>query len=215
MQDRRFGAMIMLGVVVTLLVSAWNAHMPDVWLLENLVLLIVAPFIFMAWRNGCLSRSSVWLLFLFFCLHEVGTHHTYSDVPYDEWFRRLTGSSISERFGWQRNHYDRAVHFAFGLLVTCPVREVLVHRARLAGIWSVVLPFALIITTSAGYELIEWGAALLLGGDLGMEYLGIQGDIWDAHKDMALAAAGSATALAACTLAPLLFYRDRGNCAEL
>ena len=65
MQDRRFGAMIMLGVVVTLLVSAWNAHMPDVWLLENLVLLIVAPFIFMAWRNGCLSRSSVWLLFLF------------------------------------------------------------------------------------------------------------------------------------------------------
>ena len=41
------------------------------------------------------------------------------------------------------------------------------------------------------FELIEWGAAEYFGGDLGIAYLGTQGDVWDAHKDMALASIGA------------------------
>ena len=41
------------------------------------------------------------------------------------------------------------------------------------------------------YELIEWIAALLVAPELGAAYLGTQGDVWDAQKDMALALAGS------------------------
>ncbi len=211
MSERHFVTLILLIAGATLIVSAWNAHMPDVWLLENLVVLLAAPLLYMAWRAGSLSRFSICLLLLFFCLHQIGTHYTYSHVPYDEWFDKLTGYPLGERLGWQRNHYDRAIHFAYGLLVTCPVREVLVHHTKLTGIWTLILPFALIMTTSASYELIEWAAALILGGDLGMEYLGIQGDIWDAHKDMALAAAGSAVSLLGCTFASALFDSNNGD----
>lgn len=208
MTGRFSGAFILLGIFIALALSAWNARMPDVWLLENVVLLVVAPFVYLAWRDGSLSRNSILLLLAFLCLHELGTHYTYSHVPYDQWFRQLAGETLSEQWGWQRNHYDRAVHFAFGLLATCPIREVLIHRTGLAGGWSFVLPFTLIMTMSTGYELIEWGAALLFGGELGMEYLGIQGDVWDAHKDMALAAGGALTALLACALARMLLHNN-------
>jgi putative membrane protein len=45
------------------------------------------------------------------------------------------------------------------------------------------------------FEMIEWGAAELFGGDLGIAYLGTQGDVWDSHKDMALAAFGALLAM--------------------
>ena len=38
-------------------------------------------------------------------------------------------------------------------------------------------------------------AAVVFGGDLGVAYLGTQGDVWDAHKDMALASLGALIAM--------------------
>ena len=35
------------------------------------------------------------------------------------------------------------------------------------------------------------------GGDLGAAYLGTQGDVWDAHKDMAFASLGALIAMSA------------------
>jgi putative membrane protein len=41
------------------------------------------------------------------------------------------------------------------------------------------------------YETIEMTAAFMFGGDLGLAYLGMQGDEWDSQKDMALALGGA------------------------
>jgi putative membrane protein len=142
-------------------------------------------------RRLPLSRISYTALFLFLTLHTIGAHYTYSEVPYDEWSRAVTGRPISDLFGWERNHYDRLVHFSYGLLLAYPIRQMLIEVAGVGGVWSYYLPFAVTSSTSADYELIEWGAAAMFGGDLGMAYLGMQGDVWDAQKDMALAALGA------------------------
>ena len=83
------------------------------------------------------------------------------------------------------------VHFLYGLLLTQPVREGLVHATGLRGFWGYFLSMDLTMSSSATYELIEWSAAMVFGGDLGLVYVGAQGDHWDAQKDMGLAALGA------------------------
>ncbi|MBX7210073.1 MAG: DUF2238 domain-containing protein [Verrucomicrobiaceae bacterium] len=165
------------------------------WLLENVLLLVVVPVLFAAHRRRLFSRLSHSLIFVFMCLHEIGAHYTYSQVPYDDWWRHLTGHTLNDVFGWQRNHFDRVVHFLYGLLVAYPIREVFLRIVRARGFWGYFLPLDLTMSTSLIYELIEWLAASVLGGDLGQAYLGTQGDMWDAHKDMALASLGALLAM--------------------
>jgi putative membrane protein len=142
-----------------------------------------------------LSRVSYTLIFLFLCLHAVGAHYTYSLVPYDAWVESLTGRTLSSLTGWERNHFDRLVHFSYGLLLAYPAREVFLRVANVHGFWGYYLPLDVAMATSVFYELIEWGAAVALGGDLGVAYLGTQGDPWDAQKDMALASVGATTTM--------------------
>ena len=83
------------------------------------------------------------------------------------------------------------MHFAYGLLLAYPIREVFLRIANVRGFWGYFLPLDLTMSTSMLFELIEWGAVLVVGGELGQAYLGTQGDEWDAHKDMALASLGA------------------------
>ena len=161
------------------------------WLLENILVALFVPLGFIAFRHQVFSRFSWTLLVAFMALHQVGAHYTYSQVPYDEWWRWLTGNSFNEWFGWDRNHFDRLVHFLYGLMLAYPMRELLLRVAKVRGFWGYFLPLDLTMSSSLLYELIEWLAASVLGGDLGQAYLGTQGDPWDAHKDMALAALGA------------------------
>jgi putative membrane protein len=165
------------------------------WLLENVLVLVFALGLALSWRWFTFSRISVTLIFLFLCLHEVGAHYTYAQVPYDTWIRSLTGHSLNEVMGWERNHFDRAIHFSYGLLLAYPIREIFLRIANVKGFWGYFLPLDLTMSTSMMFELFEWGAAELFGGDLGMAYLGTQGDVWDAHKDMALASLGALIAM--------------------
>jgi putative membrane protein len=161
------------------------------WALENaLTVAFVAALVLL--RNRLpLSRVSYTALFIFLSLHTVGSHYTYAEVPYDAWTKALTGRSIGEVLGWQRNYFDRLVHFAYGVLFAYPIREILMRFVRVRAIWSYYLPLAIVSSTSLDYEVIEWGAASLFGGELGVAYLGAQGDIWDAQKDMILAVLGA------------------------
>ena len=170
------------------------------WLLENVLVFAFAVSLALSWRWFTFSRISVTLIFLFLCLHEVGAHYTYSQVPYDAWIKSLTGYSLNEAMGWKRNHFDRAIHFAYGLLLAYPIREIFLRIANVRGFWGYFLPLDLTMSTSMMFELFEWGAAELFGGDLGMAYLGTQGDVWDAHKDMALASSGAFIAMLATVL---------------
>lgn len=165
-------------------------HRQD-WVLENLLVLAAVPVARAAWRRRLFSTLSWTLLFLFMVLHQIGAHYTYSEVPYDGWWRALTGHSFNALFDWQRNHFDRLAHFLYGVLLALPFRDAVQGLFGARGFWSYLLPLDFVLSTSVFYELVEWLAATVLGGDAGMAYLGTQGDIWDAQKDVALAAFGA------------------------
>lgn len=161
------------------------------WLLENLLVFVVVPtlvFTFPRWR---FSNPSYLLVALFLALHTLGAHYTYSEVPAGNWLRGA--------LGLERNHYDRAVHFLFGLLITGPVRELLAGRLRLRGGWADVLAVHVILAWSATYEIAEGLVARIVSPELGAAYNGTQGDVWDAQKDSLLATAGSVASVILCT----------------
>lgn len=166
------------------------SHRQD-WLLENVLVALGIGLLAATHRKLPLSKASYTLLFIYLSLHAVGAHYTYAEVPYDAWFKSLTGTTFNELVGWERNNFDRVVHFSYGLLLAYPVRELFLRIASFRGFWGYFLPLDLTMSTSMLYELIEWGAAAAFGGELGAAYLGTQGDVWDAHKDMALASLGA------------------------
>jgi putative membrane protein len=165
------------------------------WMLENVLTVLAVVLLLSTSKFFPLSRVSYTLIFVFLCLHETGSHYTYAEVPYDRWWQSAFGYSLNEALGFQRNNFDRLVHFLYGLLLAYPVREMFIRVADVKGFWSYFLPLDLTMSTSMLYELVEWGAAEMFGGDLGIAYLGIQGDVWDAHKDMALASVGALLAM--------------------
>jgi|HigsolmetaAR201D_1030396.scaffolds.fasta_scaffold09915_3 putative membrane protein len=173
---------------LALAIDPW--HRAD-WVIENVLFVLAVLGLGLTYRAFPLSRISYTLIFIFLCLHTIGAHYTYAEVPYDAWFKALTGRTFNELVGWERNNFDRVVHFAYGLLLAYPIREVFLRIAGVRGFWGYFLPLDLTMSTSALYELLEWGAAEVFGGDLGAAYLGTQGDVWDAHKDMALASLGA------------------------
>ena len=180
----------------------------EAWTLENALVGLFALVLVASYRRFPLSRISYTLIFVYLCVHAIGAHYTYSLVPYDAWSEALFGRSINEFFGWQRNHFDRVVHFLYGLLLAYPLREVFLRIADVRGFWGYFLPLDITMSTSMIYELVEWGAAEFFGGDLGAAYLGTQGDIWDAHKDMALASLGAIIAMTITALINLWLQRD-------
>lgn len=180
------------------LLAIWAAIEPfdrKDWALENLLVVLAFVVLVATYRVLPLSRVSYTLIFVFLCLHELGSHYTYAEVPYDAWTRAWFGVGFNESIGWERNNYDRIVHFGYGLLLAYPVREVVLRVGDLRGFWGYFLPLDLTMSTSMLYELIEWGVAEVFGGDLGVAYLGTQGDVWDAQKDMALASSGALIAM--------------------
>ncbi|MCK5127334.1 MAG: DUF2238 domain-containing protein [candidate division Zixibacteria bacterium] len=165
------------------------------WLLENILSVAAVLILAFTAKRFPLSRISYTLIFIFLCLHELGSHYTYASVPYDQWCEALTGRTFNSIFGWERNHYDRLVHFSYGLLLAYPIRELFCRVSQTKGFWGYFLPLDVTMSTSMLYELIEWKAAEFFGGELGAAYLGTQGDIWDAHKDMGLASVGALIAM--------------------
>ena len=165
------------------------------WALENVLVLAFAIFLVLTYRRLTLSRISYTLIFIFLLIHEIGAHYTYAKVPYDEWFMSLFGTSLNELLGWERNNFDRVVHFSYGLLLAYPIREIYFRVADAEGFWGYFLPLDITMSTSMLFELFEWLAAEIFGGELGAAYLGSQGDIWDAHKDMGLASLGALIAM--------------------
>jgi putative membrane protein len=182
------------------------------WILENVLLVVSVAFLAATWRAFPLSRVSYLLIFVFLCMHTIGAHYTYAEVPYDAWWERLTGRSFNSLVGWERNNFDRVVHFSYGLLLAYPIREMFLRIGNMRGFWGYFLPLDLTMSTSMIYELIEWAAAEYFGGDLGMAYLGTQGDVWDAHKDMALASLGALICM--CITAAINWRLQRDFAAE-
>jgi len=121
----------------------------------------------------------------------LGARYLYSYVPYDTWSEIFLGINITDRFGFERNHYDRLVHFSYGLLLAVPIQEFERLYFGLSASLSAVLAIECVLATSAAYELGEWLVAVVFAPEWAEAFLGQQGDIFDAQKDMALAMVGA------------------------
>jgi putative membrane protein len=153
------------------------------WVLENLLVVALVAILVGTYRSFPLSDLSYLLITAFMMLHAVGAHYTYSEVPLGFW--------IQNAFGFSRNHFDRIVHFSFGLLMAYPIREVFLRVANARGFWAYYLPLDVTLAFSALYEIMEMVVATMVSPGTGDAWLGTQGDIWDAQKDMGLAAGGA------------------------
>lgn len=183
---------ILLGIFAVIFAAlALSPRYRQDWLLENVLVVAVVPLLVWSYRRLRFSNLAYSAIFLFLVMHEVGAHYTYSEVPYDQWTSWLFGFSLDQVLGFERNHYDRLVHFLYGVLITPAIFELFAARAPPQGIWRWIFPVSFVMSHSVLYEMIEWMAALMFGGDLGMAYLGTQGDPWDAQHDMVLASLGS------------------------
>ncbi|MDI1319818.1 MAG: DUF2238 domain-containing protein [bacterium] len=196
----------LLGLVM--LRSGIGAHKPFDWLMENaLVFLLFTPLV-LTYQRMPLSRVSYTLIFVFTCLHEVGAHWTYAQVPYDAWWQAHFGVTLNSLLGFERNNFDRLVHFCYGLLLAYPIREIFLRIANVRGFWGYFLPLDFTMSTSMIYELIEWGTAQVVGSNEGNDFLGSQGDIWDSQKDMASASLGALLAMTVIALITWRYKRD-------
>ncbi len=181
---------------------AWAPYDRSDWLLENLLAAPLAVGLLAARRRLPLSTTGWVCVFAFLALHEVGSHYTYSRVPWMDWSRDLLGWAPA----WERNHYDRLVHFSFGLLITRPLRELLAPALPGRPALLRLLTVCVVLACSDLYEILEWWAARVADPELGIAFVGAQGDVWDAQKDTSLALAGSLLV----TLVDWIRQRGRG-----
>jgi putative membrane protein len=176
--------------------------------LPTLALLLAAPFLL---RRRPLSDRALACIVLFFALHTIGGRYTYTNVPYDAWAQALSGHTLGEAFGWSRNHYDRLVHFGYGALAILPVSEALQRHAGVPPRLSLYIAVESVLAVSALYEIFEWLLTLTMEGAVATAYNGQQGDLWDAQKDMALAALGALLAAGALAMRRRNDGRDEGR----
>lgn len=163
------------------------------WLLENLLVFGFAAVLVALRGRFRFSNLSALLITAFLLLHVVGAHYTYSSVPIGHW--------VQDGLGLARNHYDRFVHFSFGLLMGYPLREVALRGVHAHRIWSSVVPLLAVLAISSSYEIMEAWAARVVDPGVGMAFVGAQGDVWDGQKDMSLALLGAILAMAVTAVA--------------
>ncbi len=157
-------------------------HLPTTFALVGLAIVI---------RRLRISMLSFYCLIAFLILHIIGARWIYSFVPYDAVVTYFTGTSLSETFGWQRNHYDRLVHFASGILGVPPASEMLQRLGNMRPLGAAIMGVASVLAIGAIYEVLEWQLAVTLSPAHAEAYNGQQGDIWDPQKDLALAWIGA------------------------
>ncbi|HVU89108.1 MAG TPA: DUF2238 domain-containing protein [Pirellulales bacterium] len=206
----------LLGLFVALwIISCLYPPYPDELVLQHIPTVLAVIFLVTVDFLQPLSLSSYTAVLAFLCLHLLGARYLYSNVPYHEWFDLLQGGDGQPTAEWQRTHYDRMVHFFYGLLLAGVACEFLRKAARMSRVWAWLMAISVIMATSALYEIMEWCVALLLAPDAAEAYNGQQGDMWDAQKDMTLALFGSLIACAASVAASPLLRPNRSGAKTL
>jgi putative membrane protein len=188
-RENRFLHWMCIGMAAALLISAYHPERVFDWWLENALVLSFLVVLVFSYRHFTFSDLSYLLIFMFLSLHEWGAHYKYSDVPLGEWMKPWLHT--------QRNHYDRVIHFSFGLALAYPMQEVFLRAVRVTGRWRYILPVEATLALSAIYEMMEAGMAMVLTPQRAEEFVGMQGDIFDSQKDMFDAGIGSIVAMLA------------------
>jgi putative membrane protein len=181
--------------VIAMLLIFGATWIAPIWPMEQALhsSLTVVAFIVL-WRCANtfqISDRDLLLIALFLSVHAVGSRWLYSNVPYDAWGKAVFGFSVNQQFGWTRNHYDRLVHFLFGVCFTSAIAAYAGRRFTLKPMPSFYVAIAAIMIASLWYEWFELAIAMTMSGENAEAYNGQQGDMWDAHKDMLMATVGS------------------------
>lgn len=154
------------------------------WAAENILLFMSFIFILETHGRVSFSISSYIFIFIFACLQTIGSHYTYAQVP--------MGFEVAQYYQLERNHYDRFVHFCFGLLLALPVKEYFADKIIIKSTALYLMVFVFVFLGLGGfYEVLEWGYTYVVNSENIDEFLGEQGDSWDAQKDIALAGLGA------------------------
>lgn len=162
------------GALFTVL--AFNPIDRPTWFAENLtVWIIVGLIVFLYTRKVRFSKTAYALMFVLIYLHTIGGHYTFALVPFDY---------ITNLFDFERNHFDRIAHFSVGFYAFALAELLYAKNLVKSKLILFTYPIFFIVTIAAGYEIIEWIYAASAAPEAGMAYLGSQGDIWDAQKDM-------------------------------
>lgn len=169
-----------------LAISVWTAQSPadpQFWLLSSILPAIFVVILIATHRVVPLSHASYTFITVFLTLHTIGVHYTYAGVPAGTW--------LQQALDLNRNHFDRIVHFSFGFLLTYPLEELFRLGTDVRGWLLSYLPVMTVLGLSGLWEIIESWVASAVHPELGIAYLGSQGDVWDAQKDMAAALYGA------------------------
>ncbi len=191
MHKRRLKTGLLLLYFLVLIVSCIQPLYPREMYLQHSVTLLVAIFLVYVTIKNSLSNSSFIFIVLFMIFHMIGARWIYSNTPYDQWINSLTGFSIDSFFGFQRNQYDRMIHFLFGFLIVIPLSEINIRWFSFPPKKALFVALLLILSMSSIYEIFEWVISIVLSPYDAEAYNGQQGDFWDSQKDMALAMAGA------------------------
>ena len=194
MSNKFFYIILTVLFIITWIWAAINPLYPDDWILENILVVLFVPFVFWASKYFLFSNTSYALVTLFLILHVVGSHYTYAEVPF--------GGTLGEWLGVERNMYDRLVHLLFGVVFVYPLFEYLQKKLHLKAFVIYFVSYMTLSAFAGFYEVIEWITASVVDPESGDAFLGTQGDIWDAQKDMALAMGGALVSLVMLALKP-------------
>lgn len=179
----------LLGIYASIWIwAAINPVYPYDWFLENILTFVVIFSLIITYKIIPLTNQSYTMIAIFMSLHALGSHYTYAETPLGFW--------VQEWLSLSRNHYDRLVHFCFGLLILYPMREIILRTVTLNKSLASWFAFSLLVSFSTSFEIIEWIVAVIVDPKAGAAYLGTQGDEFDAQKDMVLAFLGGAISLA-------------------
>ncbi|MEC7939765.1 MAG: DUF2238 domain-containing protein [Pseudomonadota bacterium] len=172
-QNRHLLSLTALYLVVFLF-SAFVPSSRSVWIAEIVPALLILVGVWWLSTKLTFSKTAYVLMFIWLALHTIGAKYTFAEVPFDL-FNQLIGS--------ERNNFDRVAHFSIGLYAY-PLAEYLIRKKLAQPVIACLFALFAIMSVAAGYEIIEWWYAEIAGGDEGIAFLGSQGDIWDAQKDM-------------------------------
>ncbi|MDK2124712.1 DUF2238 domain-containing protein [Parachitinimonas caeni] len=186
--SKRISILLMLVVFVI----SW---IQPIWPLEQALhssLTIVAFFLLGFYvKRHKISDFDFFLIMIFLCVHSIAARWLYSNTPYDQWLQSALGFSFKKSLGWERNNFDRLVHFLYGFCFTPAILSHVTNQLGCAKRAAFLLAVSLIMITSLWYEWFEWLIAMVLSPSNAEAYNGQQGDMWDAHKDMLMATIGS------------------------
>lgn len=188
---KKFKSILIFTYVIYAVIMMYISRFGFNMYLHNLGTLFLLALMIVDIRKDVLSKLGFCGLWIFSVLHSLGACWLYSFVPYNEWIISLFNFDLDVFFGFQRNHYDRLVHFLFGLLLLPSTKDFITKKLNFNPGQALFLAFLGIQVFSMIYELFEWGISVFASEGVAENYNGQQGDVWDAHKDMALAMLGS------------------------